>query len=106
MTTPLVVSSGQFLTRENSRGRAGAHATLTFPKKRNRLRRMSTLAYCPRRNSLIVLSLAFVSLPLFSQSFYGSIVGTVTDSTGATIGNAEVLLVNSGTSERRYAHEK
>ena len=56
-----------------------------------------------RRPFLIVLSLALAALPLLAQSFYGSIVGTVTDSTGAAIGSAEVMLVNSGTSESRSA---
>lgn len=35
------------------------------------------------------------------QSFYGSVVGSVTDQTGAVIGGAKVDVVNLGTSERR-----
>ena len=56
-----------------------------------------------RRLSRMVLSLALAGWPLFSQSFYGSIVGTVSDTSGASIANAEVTLLNSGTNERRSA---
>jgi Carboxypeptidase regulatory-like domain len=38
-----------------------------------------------------------------AQSFYGSMVGTVTDATGAVVADAEVILINMGTSERRTA---
>jgi len=40
---------------------------------------------------------------LLAQSFYGSMVGTVTDASGAVISEATVTLINLGTSERRAA---
>ena len=48
-------------------------------------------------SALFVLS----GIPLFSQAFYGSIVGTVTDQSGATLRGANVTLTNTGTGERR-----
>src|SRR5256886_1785983 len=44
-----------------------------------------------------------VHFPAAAQTFYGSIVGTVTDASGAATPGAAVTLVNSGTSERRAA---
>src|SRR5690349_21845056 len=41
--------------------------------------------------------------PLAGQTFYGSIVVTVNDSTGAPIAGAAATLVNTGTNERRVA---
>src|SRR5690348_7263319 len=38
---------------------------------------------------------------LKAQSVYGSVVGTVTDATGAVIGGAQVTLTNTGTNEHR-----
>src|SRR6266446_2627019 len=40
---------------------------------------------------------------LLGQTFYGSIVGTVTDATGAAAPGSGVALINLGTSERRAA---
>src|ERR1700730_1937522 len=40
---------------------------------------------------------------LTAQSFYGSMVGTITDATGAVVADASVTLTNMGTSERRTA---
>ncbi len=50
------------------------------------------------------LAVLAVSTPrLEAQTFYGSIVGTVTDPTGAAVTGAQVTLTNTGTSERRIA---
>jgi hypothetical protein len=38
-----------------------------------------------------------------AQTFYGSIVGTVTDPSGATVSGAKVTVINIGTGERRDA---
>ena len=46
---------------------------------------------------------ALLAFPLPAQTFYGSIIGTVEDTSGATIPNAVVTLTNLGTSERRTA---
>ena len=54
--------------------------------------------------SLVVLlctSMALLSPPLLAQSTYGSIAGSVTDSSGAAIADAQVTLTNLGTSEKR-----
>jgi len=53
--------------------------------------------------ALLVSCFALLSLPLLSQSFYGSIVGTVNDSSNAAIAGATAALVNNGTGERRTA---
>src|SRR5262249_43182238 len=39
----------------------------------------------------------------FGQTFYGSIIGTVTDPTGSSVPTAIVTLTNVGTSDRRTA---
>jgi hypothetical protein len=52
--------------------------------------------------SIVCLLIAFtLLLPLAAQTFFGSIVGTVTDSTGATVPHASVIVTNAGTGERR-----
>lgn len=61
---------------------------------------------CPHARYAWWMLLTLASLALFSgiiqaQTFYGSIVGTVTDSSGATVPGAAVTAVNSGTGERR-----
>ena len=50
-----------------------------------------------------MLAVATLAVPLFSQTFYGSIVGTVTDASGAVIQGARATLTNNGTAERRSA---
>src|SRR3954447_23899258 len=40
---------------------------------------------------------------MFAQAFYGSIVGTITDPTGAILPGINVTLTNAGTGERRQA---
>src|SRR3954447_8211967 len=52
---------------------------------------------------IFLLLLAIANLPSFGQTTYGSIVGTVTDPSGAAIAGATVELTNAGTSERRTA---
>src|SRR6516162_3222606 len=43
------------------------------------------------------------ALAALGQTFFGSIVGTVSDATGGSVPNAIVAVVNTGTSERRTA---
>jgi hypothetical protein len=58
-----------------------------------------------RRLWAVILSVGFfLSTPclyLHAQSTYGSIAGTVTDTSGATVTDANVTLTNLGTSEKR-----
>jgi hypothetical protein len=44
-----------------------------------------------------------VASPTLAQNFYGSIVGTVTDSTGAPMEGATVTAINAGTATRQVA---
>src|SRR4030095_3909213 len=51
------------------------------------------------------LGLVLASHPAaLGQSSMGSVAGTVTDSTGAVVGGAEVTLVNEGTNGKRQTH--
>lgn len=59
----------------------------TFP------RQMVCLAY--------LLGFVFFTTPLFAQSTFGSIVGTVSDPSGALLKGATVTVVNTGTSAMR-----
>src|SRR5882757_2708574 len=52
--------------------------------------------------SLIALFLLF-TYPSSAQSTYGTILGNVTDSTGASIPATNVVLINTDTQERRTA---
>jgi Carboxypeptidase regulatory-like domain len=55
-----------------------------------------------RRACLLSTVLLLLSCPaLFGQTTFGSIVGTVTDSTGAAVPGAQVTLTNIATSEKR-----
>src|SRR5271165_7689648 len=58
-----------------------------------------------RRSSLLCLALfaaaaTIANTPLFGQAFYGSVVGTITDQSGASLRGANVSLTNVGTGER------
>ena len=55
----------------------------------------------PNRLSCVVLCAAVLTLPLTAQTFYGSVVGSVTDATSAAVPQAGVTLTNLGTGERR-----
>jgi hypothetical protein len=43
----------------------------------------------------------FVAASAFGQTFYGSIVGTVTDASGSAVPQTNVVLINLGTADRR-----
>src|SRR5260370_7700948 len=51
--------------------------------------------------SLLSLCMVMFSQPLSAQTTYGTISGSVTDSSGAAIVGAQVTLTNLGTSEKR-----
>ncbi|MFZ0592361.1 MAG: carboxypeptidase-like regulatory domain-containing protein, partial [Bryobacteraceae bacterium] len=50
---------------------------------------------------LAIASCLLTAPSLYSQTTFGSIVGTVTDPTGAAVSNTEVNLTNLGTNEKR-----
>ena len=50
---------------------------------------------------LLCCFLLFGNAPLWAQTTFGSIAGSVTDSTGAVVEGAQVTLTNLGTSEKR-----
>jgi len=53
------------------------------------------------RISLLAGFVFGVAVPSIAQTFYGSILGTVTDSAGAVIPGASTTLTNQGTQEHR-----
>src|SRR5438270_7305000 len=58
---------------------------------------------CTRLLGAAAIALMVVAMPAAAQTSYGSVVGTVTDSTSSIIPGAAVALINLGTSERRSA---
>ena len=54
-----------------------------------------------RTKTCLVILLACASV--FGQTFYGSLVGTVADSSSSAMPQANVTLINLGTGERRTA---
>ena len=50
-----------------------------------------------------IIALLFAAKPNFAQTTFGSIVGTVTDASGAPVADAQVTLTNIGTNEKRPA---
>lgn len=59
------------------------------------------LTYSVRKLIVAAACLILLCLPAAAQSSFGSIVGTVTDSSGASMPGATVTLTNTGTAERR-----
>src|SRR6266576_3006600 len=51
--------------------------------------------------SFFVACIVMISQPVWAQSTYGTVTGSVTDSSGAAIAEAQVTLTNLGTSEKR-----
>jgi hypothetical protein len=52
---------------------------------------------------LILVCVALTGLPVLAQTFYGAIVGTVADNSGAVVSGANVTLTNIATDEKRTA---
>ena len=53
------------------------------------------------RLAIVAAVAALATAPLFSQAFYGSVVGNVTDQSGGALHGAAVTLINTGTGEQR-----
>ena len=49
---------------------------------------------------ILAVCSALFALPALAQNFYGSIVGTVTDTSGAPMEGATVTVINAGTADR------
>ena len=56
----------------------------------------------PIRIALAAICL-LTAVTSFGQTFYGSVVGAVTDATGSAVPQANVTLINLGTADRRSA---
>ncbi|HEY6183878.1 MAG TPA: carboxypeptidase regulatory-like domain-containing protein, partial [Terriglobales bacterium] len=56
-----------------------------------------------RNATILVCATLLLISPLAGQSFYGSVVGVVADSSGSVLQGATVTLTNTATSERRTA---
>ncbi len=54
--------------------------------------------------TVFCLSVIGLSRPACAQVLYGSILGTVQDTSGAAVPNAVVTIVNAGTGESRSTH--
>ena len=54
-----------------------------------------------RRSLGLIFGLAMLTTPAWSQSTFGSVLGTVHDPSGAVISNGAVVAVNNGTSAKR-----
>ena len=65
--------------------------------------KISTVSRRPASVLCSVFLAVGLASQLAAQTFYGSIVGTVTDASGASASGALVALVNTGTSDRRTA---
>src|SRR5712692_1488442 len=55
------------------------------------------------RAALRLSLLGAFGITAMGQTFFGSVVGTLTDATGASVPAASITLTNAGTSERRSA---
>ncbi|MEO8736166.1 MAG: TonB-dependent receptor, partial [Edaphobacter sp.] len=62
---------------------------------------MPTSRSALRTISLLLFSLFALTSPTWAQSTFGSVVGTVTDSSGATLANATVTVTDDGTGVKR-----
>ena len=58
-------------------------------------------AFCVAAIFAAAVAVTLLPLPLAAQTTYGSITGSVTDPSGASIEGAQVTLTNIGTSEKR-----
>src|SRR5262249_24206758 len=68
-----------------------------------RISRFSLLLFC----FVSLLAISVIPLQLYGQAVYGSIFGTVTDTTGAVVPNANVTVTNvrKGTSDKTTTNE-
>src|SRR5260370_7829124 len=51
--------------------------------------------------SFVVVCIVMLSQPAWAQSTYGTVTGSVTDASGGAVADAQVILTNLGTSEKR-----
>jgi len=63
----------------------------------NSLRRLTAISF------VALLSIAIAGAPLLAQALYGSMVGTVSDSSGAVVPGATVKITDTGTGQTREA---
>jgi hypothetical protein len=51
----------------------------------------------------LLCGIAIFSVPTLSQTFYGSVVGSISDASGGAMSGTSVILTNTGTAEQRRA---
>jgi hypothetical protein len=72
-----------------------------FTNSRSEPEKYNHGAPLPSRGLFCLAVLLGLTVPALAQTFFGSIVGTVTDATGAVLPQSSLTLMNLGTSERK-----
>ena len=89
------MSTNEIFSRPDGRGSAVSQSIRPRP---TRVKRAGISYFC---TALAFAVFLFLSVPVFAQNDVGSIVGFVSDSSGAAVPNTKVIIKNEGTGESR-----